>query len=258
MPGRSAFCAHWGIRTSVVVLSAAFWSALPAQAATITFEGLAHGEIVTNQLAASSGVTISAVNPNRPHDLGIIFNSLETGTSDPDLEGPSWDGGNLAPDTILGNLLIIAENDGDSNLDGLIDDPDDEGHRPAGMLIFDFGDAMTEFGLDLVDVESPTAELGKVEFFSGGSSIGEVGFDEFVDNTSVFYDPTVAFGNNSANRINPILASEIGATGFDRVIVHMGGSGAIDNINFVPEPTSMILLAGGALLAIRRRVGRKA
>ena len=50
----------------------------------------------------------------------LCFDSLLSNTADPDLEGPPWATGNLAPDTVLGNVLIIAENDVDSDVDGLI------------------------------------------------------------------------------------------------------------------------------------------
>lgn len=229
-----------------------------AQAVIIDFDTLQHGEIVTNQFAGQ-GLTISAINPNRPFDLAIIFDANETGTADPDLEGPPWAGGNLAisnTETDLMKMLIIAENNVDVNpADGLIDDPDDELNRPAGDLIFDFATRQTMFGFDIVDLEGVLEEMGSVEFFANGSSIGSVAFSDFTNNASIFFDSTVVFGNNHANRIQPIDILDVNAIAgaFDRVVIHMGGSGAVDNINYVPTPGSMAMLGVAGVAALRRR-----
>lgn len=216
----------------------------------VDFEGLMHGEIVTTQIP---GVNVSAVNYNQPFDLAVAFDTEVPGTSDPDLEGP-WDGGNLAPDTFLGNILIIAENDLDADGDGYLDDPDDEGGQPAGQLIFVFDDLLTDFGFDLIDIEP--AEGGYIEFFDDGDLMATVDFADFVTPLSDFYDPTVEFGDNTANRISPIsfeVEGNGGAVTFDEVRVNLGGSGGVDNLNFtfVPGPGAGVLLLG--LFAGRRR-----
>lgn len=230
---------------------AAALAAAPAHADTIiTFSGLEHGRIVTDQFAGL-GVTIAADNPNRSFDLAAIFDSQRTGTADPDLEGPPWSRGNLAPNTVLGNLLIIAENNRGSS-DGVLDDPDDEGNRPGGDLIFTFSAGATVFGLDLVDIEGVTDELGELRFFRSGQQVGVVSFAAFVTSGNAYYDPTVRFGDRSANRIAPIAASAFGVSRFDRVVVHLGGSGAVDNI-VIPAPSAAGLLALGALGLARRR-----
>ncbi len=220
-----------------------------AHATLIDFNSLAHGEIVTTQFAPT--VTISAVNPNRPHDLAIIFDSEETGTADPDLEGPPWAGGNLAPGTVLGKLLIIAENDVDANNDNLIDSPDDEGSRPAGSLIFEFGQAVGVFGFDIIDIEGSIQEASTIEFFSGNTLLTTVSFADFVAAGPLF-DPTVVFGNNTANRISPLVDQQLGIVPFDKVVMNLGGSSAIDNI-IVPEPSTFVL---GAIALTMFLVGR--
>ena len=60
---------------------------------------------------------------------------------------------------------------------------------------------------------------------------------------NLFYDPTVRFlGNNTANRISPLTASELSAFSgnpisvFDRVELRLGGSGGIDNLVFSSPP----------------------
>ena len=222
-----------------------------SDALTLTFSGLEHGLIVSNV----DGVDITVENPVGP-DIAAIFDGLVNGTADPDLEGPLWDLGNLAPDTVLGQMLIIAENDQDLGGDGILDDPDDEGF--GGRITFDdLPSGLTAFGFDLVDVEIET-ELGSVEFYEGEVLVGTVGFEDFVNPGSTFYDPTVEFGDNSANRIEPIRMSQLGGTTYDRVEVFFEGSSAIDNLQFIPEPMTGALLGAGLLglgMIGRRRTG---
>lgn len=220
-----------------------------ANGSILTFSGLEHGRIVTNQFAVSHGVTISAINPNRSHDIAAIFDSTETGTADPDLEGPPWAGGNLPSTTVMGNLLILSRNDTGAG-DGILDNPDDEASRPAGDLIFEYSTVIDVFGFDIVDVDG-SAELGSIEFLLGGSSVGLVEMADFVTNDgNPYYDATVQFGNNTINRLQPISASVLGSS-FDTVVIHMGGSGAVDNV--VPSPAGAALLAAGIGLGMARR-----
>lgn len=203
-------------------------------AVTIDFETLRHGEFVTNQFQTEHGLLISAVNRTGP-DAALIFNSNARNTADPDLQSP-FVRGNLAPTAGLGHMLIIAENVIDRNNDGLVDSPDDEGARPAGSLLFQFDQDINSFGFDLVDVEGPE-EFGQdsgfvATFFSGATELARVGFGSFVDPGSNFFDASVVFGNNSANRIDPITAEALQIDPFNRVEVNFGGSAAIDNINF--------------------------
>ena len=215
---------------------------IDAEALVLDFDDLAPGEIVSSQYLQTQGVTISAINFGSGPGLAIIFDSLNPTGGDNDLAGPSWAGGNLASaNTVLGKILIIAENDVDSNLDGLIDFPDDEGSRPAGSIFFDFENPMCSVGFDLIDVEGPS-EFGHnsgfvATFFIGGSELARVGFDQFINKNSMFFDPTVQYGDNKANRISPITVDSLSAftgtsiTAFDKVEFNLGGSSAIDNID---------------------------
>lgn len=238
-----------------------FGATQSARAGLIDFNGFVHGEIITDQLKVSDGVSISANNFSESFDIAAIFNTQFAGsTPDPDLIGPAWGGGNLAADGVeLGNALILA---GNSKLSapGILATPNDEGDRPAGELIFDFDSLQTSIGFDLIDVESITAELGSIEFYLDGVLLDAIWFDEFVTMGNAFFDATVAYGNNSANRIAPIGIGDLtldqnnaNAAGFNRVVFSLGGSGAIDTINFIPEPATLSFLALGAVALIRRR-----
>ena len=206
-------------------------------------------------------MNISAVNFQLPGAMPIAFDSQQLGTSDPDLQGPSWSVGNLAPDTILGKVVIVPENMVDANNDGIVDDPDDEGSRPAGELVLTFNDVMTGFGFDVLDVEGVVQEMSTLEFFLFGNSVASVGFNEFTDPSSPLYDPSIVFGDNSANRVSPIMLdngngplSGSGSAGFNKVVIHLGGSSAYDNFVVIPTPSgAAILILGGLGFGTRRR-----
>lgn len=243
----------------------ALMTLLPLRAGALTLDfdvdsdsnPIVHGQVIDNEYAAD-GVTISAINPNRSFDLAIAFDTTERWTPDPDLEDP-WDGGNLASHTLLRNILIIAERDVTKGKA-----PDDEGNRPAGQITFDFASTMVSMGFDMVDLESTIEEPGGVDFMlsDGGGGFTLQGSFEFMDlvtsGTPVF-DPTLSFGNNTANRIDPILLASLdNSVGpvFDRVVFRLGGSGGLDNLVLAsaPEPSLMWLgLLSAAALAARRR-----
>jgi MYXO-CTERM domain-containing protein len=226
----------------------------------IDFEGLSHGEIVSNQYLAS-GVLVTAVNPNRPFDLAIAFDTNQTGTADPDLEGPNWSGGNLAPIADLGNILVISENDYPQS------SPDDEGMSPAGQLIFDFDTPILEFGIDLIDLDHPDTTPTYLRFFGEGNLVLEIDVSDFTNQGSDLYDPSITYGEHSANRLAPIslLPPPEGDDAFTwvtRVEVGLGESGGVDNLFYttVPSPGALALLGLAALAGRvyrRRHVGER-
>ena len=215
-------------------------------ALTLDFEmdamgnAIAHGDVIDTQYA-DLGVVIAIDNPNRTFDLGVAFDTTRGGTADPDLESP-WSSGNLAPDTFLGNVLIITQSRDEAN---------DEGNRPAGTISFMLDSAARALGFDLVDVDSPMEEAGGLDLFSGGSLVASIEFADLIDPASGAFDASVAFGDNSANRIQPIDPGAL----FDRAVFRVGGSMAIDNVQVVSEPAAAVLLGLVlfSLAGVRRR-----
>ncbi len=247
-------------------------------AITITFEEAipstqhAHGQIINTQYNSPTylDLTISADNfRGSGPDIAAVFNSSLSSTADPDLEGPPgrlWAGGNIPTGEILGRMLIIAEHP-DTNNDDIVDPSDDEGRSPAGELIFDFGTPIIEFGFDVIDVEPGEKRKAFVaSFFLGNSpnAIGTINFEDFETR-----DGAVFGGDNYANRIAPIRSEDLvdinsnpvaADLEFDRIVITMGGSGAVDNLVFsesppdgggiIPLPTgASIGVTGFALLA---------
>lgn len=224
-----------------IALLFVLYSTPEAEAFLLDFDDLQTGEIVSLQYFENYGVRVSAENFGWGPDLAIIFDSQNPTGDDYDLAGPNWKGGNLSLDNmVLGKILIVAENDFDSNLDGLIDNPDDQGSRPAGSIFFDFESNICSLGFDLIDVEGPSEfnqDSGFVAtFFMDEVELVRVGFGQFINEDSLFYDRTVKFGNNYANRISPLTVDSLSEFSgskivtFDRVEFNLGGSSAIDNV----------------------------
>ncbi len=107
-----------------------------APACTLNFAGLPHGTVLDDYFA-SLGVTISAnANGIYPDQL-IVFNTNLTNTPDPDLQ------------VGIGNAAIFPMNLNDSNHDGIVDSPNDQG--AGGAITFTFDNVRTVYGITLVD-----------------------------------------------------------------------------------------------------------
>ncbi|GJM20613.1 MAG: hypothetical protein DHS20C15_05280 [Planctomycetota bacterium] len=172
------------------------------------------GRIITEQWA-DIGLHISADNNNGGHpNKAILFDSGNRTGGDFDLATPQV--GPIGNDTALGNLLILAENDGDSNpVDGLIDVPDDE--SDGGSLIFDFDEPTTLCAVTLIDIdEEPGTEL---RFYRNGDLM----------NADVVI-PMISLGDGSVQTVN-FFETEV-----DRFEVYFQGSGGVGPLDLIPCP----------------------
>lgn len=234
------------------------------RAGIINFDGRSHGEIVTDYYQRTKGISITALNFQGGPDLPIAFDTTRTQTDDRDLEDP-WTVGNLGASHKANKILILAENDIDANHDGKIDRPDDQGSTPAlgsaGQLTFDFAGApQFALGLDLLDVETGD-EIGYFAFYLRGTEVARVTLAQFIDPASSFYDPSIVFGDNSANRVQPMTAQQLNIAAFDKLVIDMGICYGVDNLTFepfngtlpaVPEPGALAAM-GLAFTALARR-----
>jgi hypothetical protein len=233
------------LRSAPVLLALLLGAATPVAALTIDFEEFAHGDVVAAPLASHAGYTLVVENSKRTFDAGVAFDTGETGTADADLErGSGFATGNIAT-SVLGNILILQENDDCSATS--CSEPDDEGGRPAGKFTFLLDEISTGgFSLDLIDVDDASSENGRITFFLREDGQVDITVASFSFAEFLGFAQGVEFGNRSANHIqfsdlDPYNAFEIA----------MGGSGGIDNLVTngipVPEPASAALVGLGLI-----------
>jgi hypothetical protein len=156
-------------------------------------------------------LAISAVNglPGHPNKA-IVFDSANPTGDDFDLETPGYGIGNTEP---WGNLIIVAENDLDLNLDGLVDVPDDE--WGGGVIRFDFAAPYRMCSATVVDIDE--MEQAELRFYIGAAMALEV-------------IPLVSLGDNS---VQTLFFDKRDVRRFELVL---SGSGALAHLGMVPCP----------------------
>lgn len=171
--------------------------------------GLEAGEELTEQLAGL-GMHVSALNNTLGHpDKAILFDTANVTGEDTDLVTPGYGVNN---DEALGLVLIIAEDDVDMDVDGLVDDPDDE--RFGGVLRFEFDFEVEFVSAKLLDID--TNEAGALELYDGS-------------NVLITSIPLMNLGDNSVQTV------EAEVFGVRRIDVVLSGSGAIADLAFCPD-----------------------
>ncbi|MEZ6191540.1 MAG: hypothetical protein R3C45_09660 [Phycisphaerales bacterium] len=215
----------------------------PAHALTMDFDHDAQGNIIKrgqfiDEEYADWGVHIQAKNYARPFDAAITFDSLNPTGGDTDLRTDSKRYG-LNNDRERGMVLILAENIKDKNKDGYVDKPDDEGDRPAGYFDFLFDYRVNAGGLVMLDIDN-RCEPGSVQFFLDGSLLSQ-SFN------------FAALGDNS------IQTLDWSGFEYDKMRINLGGSGAVAEVtaNPIPEPVTVVLVAGAVAAVGMRASGRR-
>lgn len=234
--------------TFKAIIASLLLAAPAAQAVILDFEepAFTNGLIVDNEYFSAHGVTISAINAKFDPDLAVIFDTTPSDSSiatlntasDPDLMGTfSSINGSLSQSHDPGNILIIQDNNEGCDAASCAR-PDDQAGTPAGLLRFEFQQAIDLLSLDFFDVENnenndqPGSEI---LFYDNAGVEKTFATNYFVPDTG---------GDNKWNRL-----AFAGVTGIYRIDVHLRGSGGIDRLEFnvVPVPAS-VWLFGTALV----------
>ena len=211
--------------------------ATASSALVLDFEGFGLGQIIDDEYFTTFGVTIAATSAvaGSP-DVAIVFDSDNPTGGDADLGAPFAPGaGNPFGSISPGNLLILQEDDTCGT--DFCTEPNDQGARPAGTISFTFENAVFIESLDFFDIEGTESDIGDVVLFD----IAGVEIASFtIPNTG---------GDNLWQRLL------IGVGGVGAIDVNMGGSGALDNLQFaVPLPAGLPLMLGAlAMLGFTRR-----
>lgn len=168
------------------------------------------GQWITGQFQ-NIGVNISVTNLGIGPDKAILFDSENPTGGDTDLLTPNPNvPGN---DTPLGLVLIIAENDVDTDpADGLVDDPDDE--AGGGQILYTFDYDVTFISARVLDVDG-----NEIDFFRF--------FDENDVEIANILIPDLPDGNVQLIQ-GPI-------SGVRKIRLDLGGSGAMTRLRFCPD-----------------------
>jgi len=204
-------------------------------AAVLDFESFGAGLIIDDEYAPD--VLVSATNFGNGPDLAIIFD-----TTDPDPAGGDFDlvgpfnsnNAGLADEYSPGNVLIIQERNNCDPVSCAI--PDDEGARPGGEFEFLFSSDIILETIDFFDIED------EEDNGSPDSQIHLFDADDDEIQAGMWFVPATG-GDNLWNQLDFESVS-----GVRRIVIEMGGSGAIDNLTYqiVPLPATLWLF-GSAL-----------
>lgn len=201
----------------------------------VHFEGLATGTIL-GSVSSQGGVgpiLVSGFNPSLGNvNAAVVFDSANPTGGDQDLGTPHTDfggpgvgsGGQQGSpnenNTALGKILIVDEHLV-TGQGGLVVDPDDA--SVAGVTLeFDFSQVGTStmYSVEYMDVEDDQSAM--LELFDAS-------------NNSLGVFPMPGLGNNGVGSVNVQATA-----GVERVLISLGGSGAITGFNFDVDCTGSI------------------
>ncbi|NNF02189.1 MAG: T9SS type A sorting domain-containing protein, partial [Bacteroidia bacterium] len=152
-----------------------------------------HGQFFYDQWV---GVTITATANGNGVDTVIIFDSNVNGTADPDLE------------VNIGPMLIIPDNIVDTNSNGLVDDPNDNG--TGGVMIFEFDECVTINSFVFVDQDFNTLPV-----VTAYDSLGNIITQVTVPNMGESSVQVVALNASCVSKLEISAVTSFAVTGFD-------------------------------------------
>lgn len=213
-----------------------------------------------NGLAIVNGQDISS-----PAEYFAAFTLSSSGNNaglaafDSTLGGPN--AGGPDPDLLvgLGNVLILQNSGSSQSVPGIFDTPNDD--ADGGVIVFNFTTAVELVSIDLVDIDASAQTTVTMTDSFGLSRVYDVPnnwtFDLAANGGAGYGTLDLAtLADQLGEAGNTATATE--DAGFDAssvvaLEVDFSGSGALDNLVFVPAPGSAMLLAVGGLVATRRR-----
>ncbi len=213
---------------------------------------LGNGQIIDTEFG--NVFTVSSSGPNA--GPAIFDTTPGVNSADPDL----WVG--------LGNAMILQSNAGNDEFtsDGLFFDTPNDDASQNNFLVFDFLDPVELISVDIIDVNgngpvtvTMTDKNGSTrEYYApmhwtydiseGSTPMGALGYGTLLLNSMM---PQLGEGGSSVAPPTDISAFDIASV--VQLEFEFDGSQAVDNIMFVPEPASALLLCTGAIALIRRR-----
>ena len=161
-------------------------------------------------------------------------------------------------------IALILQNDGfPSQTSGVFDSPDDD--ADGGFLHFAFSSAVTVLSLDLIDINGNgpadvvlTDGLGRTRSYfapmdwTGDVNVGDVGIGT-LDLLLQADQAGVGPGNPLAIFSQDVNFDESDVFNID---IEFQGSAALDNLTFVPEPSTFLLVSLGLAALVSRRSSR--
>jgi len=251
--------------TGLIAASMALGIAGQASAATIGFETDEFGAALGNgkKLASEYATNFFTIGSGGPGHLGpAIFDS--------DNPGPNTSGGD--PDLIvnLGNIVIL-QNDQfpTESPPGFFQTPNDEAgfNGGRGEVIFSFNSPVTLTSIDLVDINGGgnvivtlldtalnTRTYSVPDKWTGDITVdGPPGF-QTLDLTTLANQTGIGPGNPDATAVEDAGFS---AANVQTLTLSFDGSAGLDNLVFVPEPSSVLILGLAAAVMVRRRRRRE-
>ncbi len=244
----------------VSTLAAAALLVSPAGAVSIDFEGQPNGEAGPfGYVFGAITVTADATAPPRDH-LGLaIFDSNPAGPNAGSLDDDLLTGDGSGPD----NILIVQNNDFPAQTGGAFDTPNDD--EDGGLIEFTFSSAVTLLSIELIDIDG--GGMTTITLFDSGNDTrtylvpddwtGDITQTGPGLDTLDLTDTNPQAGDGPGNP----LATASDTAGFDptdvtSMTVFFNGSAGLDNVSFVPEPSTGLLAALGLLGLAAGRMSR--
>jgi len=234
-----------------VLAGATVASGALAEVIVLDFENLAAGQRVDGRINSTVSLSTSG-----GAGEGIIFDTRMPTSGDGDLVPEVNRTPGVSPEP-FGNVLIVAERLTDSNMDGLVDNPDDNGG--GGVFRFDFDVESTFFGFAALDVTDGAGSV-TIDLFSGDNSIFSFTID---DVAGAGVDLVTDIGDNVFFGLYENIFGENGISGVTAAEITLTGSGGIDGLSYAPVPVPAALplmataLGFGGFVSRRRKRSSK-